>query len=226
MASALAINKPLAYRVFQAHGMNVPNIQVVGRHNVRDLNLETLKLPVIVKPVNKGPLVGVSWVRRMKDLGAALNRAFAFGRTAMVKNFIPGMEFSCGVVDDGMGNVVPLPVVGDIAKAGAHLEHDWYGTGIPREVKLVRLAPRELGMAQAIAVRAHQAVGASGASKTRMILGEDGEIYVLEVSTIPAMTETSFLPLAVQAHGMSLPEMFERILETAFVRHQSSRRFK
>jgi len=226
MASALAMNKPLAHRVFQSHGIKVPETRVVERHNSRGLGVNVLELPVVVRPVNKGSLSGVSLVRRESDLRTALDKAFAFGRSVMIKNFIPGLEFSCGVIDDGMGNTFPLPIVENIARAGVHLEHDRHLTGVPREAKLTRLSPEEIGRAQAIAVRAHQAVGASGASRTRMVFGEDGELYVLEINTIPEVTETSFLPRAAQAHGISPPELFERIIEAAFVRHQLSRRLK
>ncbi|MDD5710621.1 MAG: ATP-grasp domain-containing protein [Candidatus Colwellbacteria bacterium] len=226
MTSALVINKPLVYRVLQAHGIKVPNARVIDRHNSSDLQAEILELPVVVKPVNKGASAGVSLVRRADGLKAALERAFAFNRSIMIEDFIPGLEFSCGVMDDGMGNVFPLPVVSEIARAGVHLEHDHYRTGIPREIRLIGLPPDDINRAQAIAVTAHQAVGASGVSRTHMIFGEDGELYVLGVNTIPEMAETSFLSRAAQAHGLSLAEMFERLIEAAFIRHQLSRRLK
>jgi D-alanine-D-alanine ligase len=226
MASALAMNKPMAYRVFQAHGIKVPNAKVFERHNINNLDVNTIELPAVIKPVNKGSLAGISLVRRAEDLKTALDRAFTFGRNTLVENFISGTELSCGVMDDGMGNVFPLPIVGGVARAGVNIEHNQRGISAPHEIKLARLSSGEIDAAQATAVKVHQAVGASGASKAHMIIGEDGELYVLGVNTIPIMTETSFFPLAVLAHGLSLPEMFERIIETAFVRHQSLRKLK
>ena len=74
-------------------------------------------------------------------------------------------------------------------------------------------------MVQALALKTHEAVGAAGFSRTDMILSEHGDIYVLEINTIPGLTETSLIPQAAIAHGMTLPELFDRLIEAAIVRH-------
>ena len=222
VASALAINKPLVYRILRASGIRVPKAEIIGRHNARYLNIDRVRLPVVVRPSNKGSLTGVSVVRRTEDLEKAINKALAFNRTVLVEDFIPGRELSCGVMDDGMGNIFPLPIVEEVVRPSISSGYNpELAVGSLPEIILAHLTPEEMGTAQAAAVRAHQAVGASGISRLRMTLGEDGELYGMEINTVPVMAEASFFPRAAIAHGIGIPEMLERIIDAAFVRHRS-----
>jgi len=222
MASSLAMNKPLSYRAFRAHGMDTPESKTVSRHNFHDIDYEIFDLPAIVKPADRGSSVGVSLVRRISDLKDAVEKALTHSKTAMVEKFIPGKEFTCGVLDDSMGGAFPLPVTQIFPRTSNFFDyHAKYVPGASHEVTPAQISKEEAERIQATALRAHQAVGASGASRTDMILGEDGELYVLEVNTIPGMTETSLLPQGAIAHGISISELLDRIIESAFIRHKS-----
>lgn len=222
MASSLAMNKPLSYRAFRANGMDTPEAKIVNRHNFHAVDYDTFELPAIVKPADRGSSVGMSLVRRLKDIEDALHKALTYSKVAMVEKYIPGREFTCGVLDDGMGNIFPLPVTEIIPKTSNFFDYNAkYIVGASHEITPANLSEEERGRLQATAVMAHRAVGASGASRTDMIMGEDGKLYVLEVNTIPGMTETSLLPQGAIAHGITMTELLDRIIESALIRHKS-----
>lgn len=221
MASSLAMNKILANRTFKAHGINIPNSHVVDLRDLPHIDHSKYELPAVVKPADRGSSVGVSVVRRTGDLEDALHKAFAYSTRAMIEEYIHGRELTCGVVDDGMGNSFPLPVTEIIP--GAHFfDYDSkYTKGASEEITPARISDDLSGAVQAIALRAHHAVGASGFSRTDMMLSDEGDLYVIELNTIPGLTETSLIPQAAIAHGMTLPELFDRLIEAAIVRHHT-----
>jgi len=221
LPSSLAMNKVLANRVFEAHGIKVPRHTEVHENKRRELNLGSLDFPLVVKPIDRGSSVGVSLVRSFSDLDSAIDRAFGYSKSAMLQEYISGRELTCSVLDDGLGDVMPLSVIEIRPKMGNFFDYNSkYGQGGSEYVVPARLDSRDFGLAQAIAVRAHQSIGAHGFSRTDMILGEDGHIYVLEINTIPGMTEHSLLPRAALSHGISLQELFERIIEAGLRRHR------
>lgn len=220
MASALAMNKVLAQRLLKSHGILVPDSMVVAPHEVADIDHASVYLPAVVKPADKGSSVGVSIVREEEALRGAIDKALSFSKKVMIEKYISGKELTCAVLDDGMSGVFPLPVTEIIPKGANFFDYNAkYQKGGSDEITPARLSDEDTLRAQATAVRVHEALGASGASRTDMILGEDGGLYVLELNTIPGMTETSLLPQAAIVHGMTLTELFDRIIEAAFVKH-------
>ena len=219
MASSLAMNKVLADRVLRTHGINIPKSHIVDLRDLPHIDHSKYELPAVVKPTDRGSSVGVSVVRRTKDLQDALDKAFAYSTRAMIQEYIHGRELTCSVIDDGIGNVFPLPVTEIVPGAHFFDYNSKYTKGASDEITPARISEDLSGTVQAIALKAHEAIGASGFSRTDMILSDEGDIYVLELNTIPGLTETSLLPQAAIAHGMSLPELFDRLIEAAVVRH-------
>lgn len=219
MASALAMNKILSRRLFKAHGINVPESRVLEHYESFREDWSDIPLPAVVKPADRGSSVGVSIARTADEVKLALERALSYSKRALIEEYISGREITCGVLDDGMGRAFPLPVTEIVPRSGLFDYNAKYTKGAADEITPARLPRRESGLAQAVALRAHELVGASGFSRTDMILGENGNLYVLEINTIPGLTENSLLPQAALAHGMTLGELFDRIIEAAFVKH-------
>src|SRR3989344_1558019 len=219
MASALAMNKILSRRLFGAHGMNVPESVIFNHYESAERDWSNIPLPAVVKPSDRGSSVGVGIARSIDEVKLALERAFTYSKTALIERYIHGRELTCGIVDDGMGHAFPLPVTEILPKLGFFDYNAKYTQGATDEITPARILEKEAGLAQAVALRAHELVGASGFSRTDMILGEDGNLYVLELNTIPGMTENSLLPKAALVHGMTLGELFDRIIEAAFIKH-------
>ena len=224
MASALAMNKILSRRLFRAHGMNVPHSVVFNAHESAERDWSDVPLPAVVKPFNRGSSIGAGIARTVDEVKLALERALAYSKIALIEQYIQGRELTCAIIDDGLGHAFPLPVTEILPKSGFFDYNAKYTKGATDEVTPARILERETGLAQAVALRAHELIGASGFSETDMILGGDGDLYVLEINTIPGMTETSLLPQAALVHGMTLGELFDRIIEAAFIKHAASAR--
>ncbi len=219
MASALAMNKILSRRLFRAHGMNVPESVVFNHYESAERDWKDIPLPAVVKPSDRGSSIGVGIARTIDEVKLALERALTYSKSALIEQYIQGRELTCAIIDDGMGHAFPLPVTEIIPKFGFFDYNAKYTKGATEEITPARILGREAGLTQAVALRAHELVGASGFSRTDMILGEDGDLYVLEINTIPGMTENSLLPKAALVHGMTLGELFDRIIEAAFIKH-------
>jgi len=222
MASALAMNKVLSRRLFKAHGINVPDSVVFNHYESAERDWSDIPLPAVVKPSDRGSSVGVGIARSIDEVKLALERAFTYSKTALIERYIHGRELTCGIVDDGMGHAFPLPVTEILPKLGFFDYNAKYTQGATDEITPARILEKEAGLAQAVALRAHELVGASGFSRTDMILGEDGNLYVLEINTIPGMTENSLFSKAALVHGMTLEELFDRIIEAAFIKHAAT----
>ncbi len=220
LPSALAMNKILSSRLLSSHGIQVPRFISAHRHEKKLDSFEHFGYPVVVKPVDRGSSIGLSIVRSPEELYVALQKVFYITRDAIIQEYIPGHEVTCNVIDDGLGDAFPLPVTEIIPKSGGIFDyHAKYTSGASDEITPARLSDAGTELVQEAAVFAHKAVGASGMSRTDMIIGEDGELYVLEINTIPGMTSTSLLPKAAIAYGLSLSDLFDRIIEAGMRKH-------
>ncbi len=218
LASALTANKLLAANLFTFHEIKTPNFRVIEDFAAPP-SLGGINFPVIVKPLDRGLSLGVSLVRREEELRSAIEKARSFSRSIIVQEYIPGREFTCSVIDD-LTDVVPLPPTEVIVKSNGILDYQAKTTpGIFEEVVPAFLSEEDRDLIQEISVLLHKAAGASGASKTDLKLTESGEIYVLEINTLPLMSPQTSLPLAAAAHGLSFPELCERMVEAALRRH-------
>ena len=168
-----------------------------------------LPFPVVVKPPKDGSSVGISKCRDEKEFAAGLDLALRTdGEIALVEEFIPGREFTVGVIDGE-----PLPVIEIVARGG------WYGyeekynsdeTKYPFFEDPV-LAPRM----QKTAVDAYNAVGCRGVTRVDFRMSPMGRMYVLELNTSPGFTSHSLVPKAGMKTGLSFAGVCERILASA-----------
>ena len=219
-SSALAMNKIISARLLSSHGIKVPRFVSVHKHEKVVDPFDHFGYPIVVKPANRGSSVGMTIVRNLEELYPALRKAFGFSRDVIIQEYVPGHEVTCPVIDDGLGDVVPLPVVEIVPRSGGSFDyHAKYTPGATDEITPARLSEEGTEIVQRTAVAAHRAVGASGLSRTDMIIGDDGDLYVLEVNTIPGMTSNSLLPKSAQAYGLTLAELFDRIIESGMRRH-------
>ncbi len=219
VASALAMNKILSSRLLSAHGINIPKFQVLHRNDGDKFNLE-IQFPLVVKPADRGSSVGIDVVRTVSGLEDALQGAFVSGYDVIIQEYISGVEVTCAVLDDGAGDVVPLPPTEIIPKMGGIFDYSAkYIHGMSDQITPARFADDVIWHIQKTASVAHQVIGASGLSRTDMSIGEDGELYVFEINTIPAMAETALFPQAANAHGLTHTELFDRIIEAGLRRH-------
>jgi D-alanine-D-alanine ligase len=216
-ASALAMHKPSAKTVLAARGIPVPAGVVVEAGRPGAVLPDGLKMPLVVKPVSEGSTIGVTILRRPSEWRAALRRAHAYDREALVETYIPGRELTVSVLDGRA-----LPAIEILAQGGFYDYTAKYTKGRTRYLCPAPL-PREVGRRlAALAVQAYRSLGCAGAARVDFRLTPRGKPYVLEVNTIPGMTETSLLPMAAAQAGLGYDALTERILHSALRRAAST----
>lgn len=215
LGSAIAMDKHLAKELYRLEGLPVADWQIVTPSSVpaaSDL-AAALGLPLVVKPVREGSSLGMTIARSEAELAAGIDKALSHGRQVMVEKYIRGRELTAGVL--GNDTLEALPLI-EIVPGEGHAFFDYtakYQPGASNEICPAPVSDEITRQAQDYAVRAHRVLRLRGYSRTDMILGEDGNIYLLETNTIPGMTATSLLPQAAAKHGLDFPAFLSRLIE-------------
>ena len=221
-SSRVAFDKPVAKTVVAAAGISTPEAVVLPHETFRELGAaavmsaiaDKLGLPIIVKPARGGSALGCTVVRALEDLPSAMVDAFAYGDTALVERFVEGEEVAVGVYDDGAGPRA-LPAVGIVPDGGVYDYSARYTAGSTEFSVPARLDPALAQACADVALRAHEVLGLRDLSRTDMIVDAEGTVWFLEVNVAPGMTETSIVPLAVEASDVELGELFGRLVRAA-----------
>ncbi|HEY3331712.1 MAG TPA: D-alanine--D-alanine ligase [Capsulimonadaceae bacterium] len=207
LASALAMDKSRSKTFLAAHGVRFPKGVAIRRHDPRPADFP---LPAVVKPSLSGSSDGLTIVPVGGDLNAALDTAFALDETVLIEEFVKGMEITCAVL--GNDTLEVLPLVEIVPANGVYDREAKYTPGATDEICPARLSDDLTAKAQKIAQVCHAALGCRGMSRTDMIVTASGEIYALEVNTIPGMTPTSLLPKAAATAGYSFPQLLDKLV--------------
>lgn len=226
LASAMATEKDVAKRAYREAGLPVPEgVEVTAGQAVDQALLDSLVerfgLPLFVKPACNGSSFGVTRVEEASQLAAALEAARAKGDAALVEHCVVGTEITVPVL--GNDDARALPVVEIVTGADFYDLKVKYEDPSKHHVIPARLDAEVYARAQEYAVRAHRALGCSGASRSDFIVTADGEPVILETNTIPGMTETSLLPDSARHAGISFPELCRRLVELALERFGTGR---
>lgn len=211
IASAVAMDKDLAKRLFRSAGIPTADWLMTP---VTPAQIEgDLGWPVVVKPSKQGSTVGLTVVREAAALASALTLAASFDDEVMVEKFIPGREFTVGIL-----NGTPLPL-GEIIAPGEVFDYQAkYQAGGAREVFPADLPPVETARIQEYAQKAHRVLKLGAYSRIDFRRDEQGEFWCLEANSLPGLTATSLLPQAAKAAGIDFPQLLERICKGAIPR--------
>lgn len=209
LASALAIDKLRSKWVFGSADIPTPHFAVI-RSQAECAALESqLEYPVMVKPVHEGSSIGMSRVDDADQLAEACRKAFAYDREVMIEQFITGEEYTVAIVGDQALPAIRLQAATGFydydAKYLADDTRYWLPCGLPEDKE---------NDIKKLSVRAFQALGCQGWGRVDLMLDAAGQAQVLEVNTIPGMTDHSLVPKASQAMGWSLAELMHHILAT------------
>ncbi len=221
LASALALNKVMAKKIFLFHKIPTPKWVEISKKDMetKDLekileNIKELKKPWIVKPSNQGSTIGLSVANNKDELIKALEYAFKFDQYILIEEFIRGKEITASIYD--VENTICLPLIEIIPKTGFYDYQTKYTPGLSEHIIPARLSEETYKKAQELGVLAHQALGCRHHSRVDMIVEEDTQnIYVLEVNTIPGMTETSLYPESAKAFGIEFPDLIDSFIKSA-----------
>ena len=208
IASAAAMDKELSKRLFRSVDVPTPN-WLMAPATIEAVE-QSLGWPVVVKPNKQGSTVGLSVVRESALLQAAIERAGAYDTEVMLECFVPGREFTVGMLD---GAALP---VGEIFAPGEVFDYrSKYQSGGAREVFPAQLDARESAQLQEYARRAHSVLKLGTYSRIDFRRDSKGRFWCLEANSLPGMTATSLLPQAARAAGISFPGLLERICRGA-----------
>jgi D-alanine-D-alanine ligase len=210
LASALAMNKPVAKRLFLHAGVLTPASLLVKKSesemDVAARIRNSFGFPVIVKPDSSGSAVGLAVLMDQEGLGTALRNITTLNYTSLIEPFIAGAELTVAILDKE-----PLSPIEIRPHGGLYDYVSKYTKGhtdylCPAPISLEHsLKVREL------ALKAHQALGCRHYSRVDFRLRQDGELFCLEVNTIPGMTSTSLVPKAAAATGLSFEDLVDRL---------------
>jgi D-alanine-D-alanine ligase len=173
---------------------------------LRDGGQPNFPLPLVAKPPREGSSVGVHLVHRADELPAALEDCFERDREVLVEEFISGRELTVGIVGGEA-----LPVVEIVPKVDFYSYENKYTKGNSDYFCPARIGAEATAAVQAAALAAHRALGLRVYSRVDVLLDASNRPFVLEVNTIPGMTETSLLPKAAAVAGMDFASLCEEI---------------
>ena len=221
LASALAMDKEASKKVFHYHNIPMPAFKIVQSSQFKvqssksDAKLRTpnielktgFPLPWVIKPSTEGSSVGVEIVKDISGLKAALKRAFSYGEKVIAEEYIKGKEIQIGILNNMvLGGVEVKPSL-EFYNYEAK-----YTAGLTEYIFPPQLRKKVYDTAKDKALDAHKALGCSGATRVDLMINAQGNPFVLEVNTIPGMTETSLLPKIAKNAGIGFGELLTRIL--------------
>lgn len=219
LASALALHKVMAKKFFVCEKIPTPRFEIFQREEIgKNSRNVSLPLPLVVKPAREGSTIGVTLVRKEEELLPALKEAGTYDGEILVEEFMKGKEITVGILED-----IPLPIVEIVPRSGFYDYHSKYTKGETQYVIPARIPREKYLYAQEISLRAFQTLGCSGCARVDLMTDEDGNPYVIDVNTMPGMTETSLLPQAAVYAGITFGELVERILLGASLKIEGGR---
>lgn len=217
LASAMALDKVVAKKAFTFHGIPTPEWEVVSREwevgkqkGFSPYPTIHIPPPVVVKPTSQGSTIGVTVVKEEGGLKAAFEEAWRYGDTVIVERCIEGREITVGIL-----NGRALPIIEIRPKEGIYDYKAKYTPGMTEYIVPARLDERVEERVKEIALKAYQVLGCRGVARVDMILACETP-YLLEVNTIPGMTELSLIPKAAASSGIGFSDLVEEILLGAF----------
>ncbi len=224
-ASRLAWDKPSAKSMLSEAGIPTPNwvalphdrFSELGAVAVLERIVRRLGLPLMVKPAQGGSGLGAAVVREEADLPAAMVGCFAYDSTALVEKFVPGQDVAVSIVDLGSGPQA-LPIVEIVPRDGVYDYAARYTAGLTTWHTPARLSAEVAAQVTETALAAHKVLGLRDLSRVDLIVTPDGLPQVLGINVSPGMTETSLLPLAVQAAGLDFGQLLTTLVKRAVAR--------
>jgi len=219
-ASRTAFDKILSKEKFREHNVVTPEWEVVevGKR-------PTISIPLVVKPARQGSTVGVVIVKNAGELDSAMTEAGKYDQKLLIEKFVSGRELTIGVLGDQA-----LPILEIIPKGGFYDFNNKYpflnpqAGGGAEHVCPAKIDPNKTKQIQEEALHAFRALGLVVYGRVDVVFAETGEPFVLEVNTIPGMTEASLLPEAAAAAGINYVDLCARIIALSRARTERSRK--
>jgi D-alanine-D-alanine ligase len=219
----LTWDKPVAKALAHAAGISTPasvalshaTFRELGAHAVLESVVDSLGLPLVVKPSRGGSALGLSIVRSAAELPSAMVAAYAYGDIVLIEQFVEGVEVAISIVEDEHGEAQTLPPVEIVPDGGVYSYEARYTAGATEFFTPARLSSEAATSAADVSLAVYRTLRHQHLSRVDLIIDRDGRPWFLEANVSPGMTETSLLPMAVEAAGLDASEVYAGIIERA-----------
>jgi D-alanine-D-alanine ligase len=224
LASAAAMDKLIAKKIFIASGIPTPDYFVKVSSDLgaeKELIAEVKKItgfPVVVKPNDQGSSVGLDIAKDANSLFEIAKKAALYSDKVLFEKYIPGRELTVAVLDD-----LTLPVVEIKPHDGFYDYRHKYTVGQTEYLVPAPITEDQDRRTHELGLQAFRALGCRGYARTDFRLSPEGELFCLEVNTLPGMTATSLVPKAAKAAGIEFSELLSRIAESAMRYYQKGK---
>ena len=212
MASALAMDKWRTKLLWHAAGLPTPAYRLMDARTDPAVLAARLGLPLMVKPAREGSSIGMSKVTSVEKIAPAYELAAGYDDVVIAERFIEGMELTAAILGDE-----PLPLIRLETPREFYDYQAKYFADDTRYICPCGLPADQERALQQMALEAFRVLGCSGWGRVDLMLDRDGNPQLLEVNTIPGMTDHSLVPMAARAKGISFESLAVRILDMAHV---------
>ena len=216
MSCCYAMDKDVSKLMFKANGVPTPD-WIMAPASLAEVE-KKLGLPVVVKPSREGSTVGLTVVKTPDAYDEAVKVALKYDSEVVIEKFIPGREFTVGVLEDqalGVGEIIPkFSEIFDYKSK--------YQKGGAEEIFPAKISAEQTALLRETALKAHRALRMEGYSRVDFRMDNDGRIWCLEVNTLPGMTGTSLLPQSAAVMGISFSDLCERICMIAIEKNKNN----
>ncbi|MGO1543752.1 MAG: D-alanine--D-alanine ligase family protein [Gulosibacter sp.] len=221
-AAKLAWDKASAKALVKRAGLRTPQSIVLPQDTFRELGAASvihaiskgIDFPAVVKPVEGGSSQGVSFVEETLQFSRALVTAFTYDEGVLIERKVTGTEVMVGVLDLGDGPFA-VPPVEVVPTSGVYDYAARYNAGETTFFAPARLAPELIAKVSELAITAYNVIGMADMARVDFIIDDEGIPWFIEADPIPGMTETSLLPLGIDAAGLELSEVYAKLAERA-----------
>ena len=210
MASAISMNKLMTKRIWSGAAMPTPAYEVLTEDTDFMVIVDKLGLPIMVKPANEGSSIGMTKVEQAHELQIAYENAAEYDSLVLAEQWVEGNEYTIALLGEEILPVIRLEVKSDF--------YDYEAKYTSNETKYhcpCGLARKEEEELQALAKIAFKAVAANGWGRVDVMRDQQGKFWLIEVNTVPGMTDHSLVPMAAEAAGINFEELVMRVLETS-----------
>lgn len=214
LASSLAMNKIMTKKVWLQHGLPTPAYMAMDAETSVDELIDTLGLPLIIKPPHEGSTLGITKVGTRGEVAEAYRLAASYDDQVLAEQFIKGRELTVPLLGSG-ASARALPVIEIVAPNG---NYDYEHKYISNDTQYICPAelPAELSAELArLSEAAYRALDCEGWGRADFMLDESGKPWLLEMNTSPGMTSHSLVPMGAKAAGMSYADLCVEILSSA-----------
>ncbi len=217
LASALAMDKARSKQLWAAEGLPTPPFAWMDEHSDPEALVARLGLPLMIKPAREGSSIGMNKVERAEDLRSAWEQATRYDHRVIAEAWVDGAEYTVAILG---GEALPA-----IRLETPRTFYDYQAKYRAEDTRYhcpCGLAPEEEARLADLALRAFHTLGAQGWGRVDLMIDTQGQPWLIELNTVPGMTDHSLVPMAARAAGMEFDDLVLAILETSFAEREET----